>query len=151
MHGETNNVVYDLMHKYFDFGDTGVQYTHPLFLSFGAKPLNQDDCMSLLEKSEEILENYEGMKKFSGTLGDFFTQRFWNKVQFNQYTPRDLPAQMIDLMEKEVNVWNGTTSWFDISAKLHASFDVNTGNQYLTWRDKGYSTIFDYLTVSYYC
>jgi spermine oxidase len=148
VHGETNNVVYDLMRDHFPFGDTGVEHTEPLFMTFGGKPVNQEQCKHLLKMSEEILEDYEEMKKFNGTLGDFVTQKYWKKVQFDQFTPKDLPAQMIDLMQKEVNVWNGTTSWFDISAKLNANSDVNTGNQYLTWLDKGYSTVLDYLVVS---
>lgn len=148
VHGETNNVVYDLMHKHFGFGDTGVEHTPPLFLGFGGKPVDQDQCRYLKDICESILESYEDMTQFKGTLGDFVIQRFWRKLEFLDFNPPDLPSQMLDLMQKEVNVWNGTSSWFDISAKLNAISDVNTGNQYLTWKTSGYSTVFDYLLVS---
>lgn len=148
VHGDTNNVVYDLAHKHFQFGDTGIEHIDPLFLGFDGKPVNQEQCKVLKSFTDDILKSYAEMKIFDGSLGDFVIQKFWKKWEFDTFSPEDLPSQILDLMQKEVNVWNGSASWFDISAKLNAYSDVNTGNQYLTWLDQGYVTFLDYLTVN---
>jgi spermine oxidase len=147
VHGDTNNAVYDLMHKYFEFGDTGTETVDPEYMSFGGKPASKEQVLHLIEIIEEILSSFEEQSKFNGTLGDFVIQKFWPKVQSSTFDPPDLPSQVLDLMHKEMNEWNGTETWFDMSAKLNTISDVNTGNQVMTWKDKGFSTIFDYLVV----
>lgn len=54
VHGETNNVVYDLVHKHFKFGDTGVEKTLPIFQNSNGKPANQKHCLKLTELAEKI-------------------------------------------------------------------------------------------------
>ena len=60
-----------------------------------------------------------------------------------------LARQIIDRIEKEKNASFASESWFNISAKTSALYTGCQGNQYLTWKDKGYITVFDYITVSF--
>ena len=60
----------------------------------------------------------------------------------------ELARQIIDRIEKEKNASFASESWFDISAKNSAMYTGCQGNQYLTWKEKGYITVFDYITVS---
>lgn len=66
--------------------------------------------------------------------------------EYNDVNP-ELARQIIDRIEKEKNASFASESWFDISAKTSAMYIGCQGNQYLTWKDKGYITVFDYITV----
>lgn len=149
VHGETNNVVFDLINGGFDFGDTGIDLTPSIFQNSDGTPADQKQCARLNKLSEEILVDYKGQSRFKGSLGDFFTQEYRKDLKAAKYNDisLDLSNQILDFYEKEINIWNGSHTWFDISAWGNTISGVNDGNQYLTWRDKGYITVFDFLTV----
>lgn len=150
IHGATNNVVYDLVHDYFQFGDTGVDSTPPIFLNSTGKPIKHKQVVKLAELARKVLTLYPEMAKFNGSLGSFFIKRFARALKSIKLTKTQMgiAIQIIDFYHKEINTLNGSETWFDISARLNAISGVNDGNQFLTWKDKGYITVFDFLTVS---
>lgn len=150
VHGETNNVVYDLVHDKFELGDTGIESTLPTFLLSEGKPANQSEIKALTKLAEKIMTSYSEQSRFSGSLGEYFIARYLvglNEPEFAEVVP-SLSQQVLDYYEKEINIWNGSRSWFDVSARGNTISNTNDGNQFKTWRDKGYEKVFDFLTVS---
>lgn len=147
IHGQTNNVVYDLASGYFKFGDTGVCSTFPTFLHSEGIPANQSQVVALTKLAEKILSSYSEQSQFSGSLGEFFITRFIAGLKAFEFD-EGLSQQILDYYEKEINVWNGSSTWFDVSARGNSISKANDGNQFMTWRDMGYRTVFDFLTVS---
>lgn len=150
IHGQTNNVVYDLARGYFEFGDTGVCTTFPTFLLSEGLPANQSQVLPLTKLAEKIMNSFAEQSQFSGSLGEFFITRFIAGLKAPEFAEADagLSQQVLDYYEKEVNIWNGSRSWFDVSARGNTVSKANDGNQFMTWRDVGYRTVFDFLTVS---
>lgn len=150
VHGETNNVVYDLVRDKFELGSTGVDLTFPTFLLSEGKPANQSQVLPLTKLAEKIMTSYSEQSRFSGSLGEYFIARFGTGLkspEFAEIVP-SLSQQVLDYYEKEINIWNGSRSWFDVSARGNTISSNNDGNQFMTWRDRGYKTVFDFLTVS---
>lgn len=46
-----------------------------------------------------------------------------------------------------VNSYFASENWYQISARLAALTEGTEGNQWLTWKDKGFVTVFDFLSV----
>ncbi len=42
---------------------------------------------------------------------------------------------------------NASDSWFQLSRVKYHEFHVSDGDFFLNWKDKGYATLFDLLTV----
>lgn len=150
IHGQTNNVVYDLARGYFQFGDTGVCSTFPTFVFSEGRPANQSQVMPLTKLAEKIMNSFPEQSVFSGSLGEYFITRFIDELKAPEFTETDagLSQQILDYYEKEINIWNGSQSWFDVSARGNTISQANDGNQFMTWGDRGYRTVFDFLTVS---
>lgn len=79
-----------------------------------------------------------------------FLLRYNEALKTSEYSDvkPELARQIIDRIEKEKNASFASESWFDISAKTSAMYTGCQGNQYLTWKDKGYISVFDYIIVS---
>ena len=152
VHGVTNNAVYDLVHDHFDFGNTGSDHADSLYLAFNGMKLEQEKCMRLYEAGHEVLSEYGEMAKSTKSLGAFFISKFKELLKSSRYSDiqGNLPNQFINLFERDMNVWNGSESWFDLSARLNTISGVNEGTQVQTWRDRGYKTVFDFITVSWF-
>ena len=79
-----------------------------------------------------------------------FLNRYNEALKTSKYSDikPDLAQLIINRIEKEKNSSFASESWFDISAKMSVLYTGCEGNQYLTWKNKGYITVFDYITVS---
>ena len=152
IHGETNNAVYDLVHEHFNFGNTGSDHVDSLYVGFNAMKLDQEKCLRLYEAGHEVLSLYGEMAQSTKSIGDFFIPKFRELLKSSRYADiqGSLPDQFIHLFERDMNIWNGSESWFDMSARLNTISGVNGGTQVQTWRDRGYKTVFDFITVSWF-
>lgn len=148
VHGVKNNIIYEINNGTYKFGVTGFDDKLPLFLQSDAITVNQYKCEDFAFLAlENLFSNYEEMSRFNGSIGDFFIRKFKNSSLYNIPENQVLGDQMIDFYEKEMNIWNGSETWFDLSAQLHCVSGFNEGLQYLTWKRDGYKEFFKYLTV----
>lgn len=144
--GERGNPIFEMVNGTIELGETNVEAGLDFYDSHGNKPLRVLTNY-LVDLGDQILSDYEGMLKFNGSLGHFFLREFWNDESvkwINSVKPEIIP-QIIDYYEYYVNNWNGSECWFDVSAGGNAIFGYNEGSQYVTWRDKGFSTFFEVL------
>lgn len=151
VHGQNKNVIYELVQKYYKFGDTGFDDTDEIFLLSNGKRANQKECLKLSHLSNMIMEHsFTEMEIYNGSLGDFFTTKYQKGVQTAKLSsiPPELANQMLEFNHKETNSFFASPTWFDISARQNALSDSASGNQYLTWKTQGFKTVFDYITVS---
>lgn len=146
VHGMKNNSVYESIVGQYEFGATGFDDHFPTFLQSDGVQLDQKKCLKLAETAMEILfSSYDQMSEFPGSIEDFFSSKFQNKASIT--SDEALTHEMIDFFEKEMNIWNGSTTWKDLSATLHCSSGHNAGTQHLTWKRDGFHTFIDFLTV----
>ena len=148
VHGEKNNSVYEMVDGKFDFGETGFDDHYPTFLQSDGIPLDQDMCQKLSESAFKILfSSYDEMSKFPGNVEDYFKAAF-KKEALKERADYSLANEMIDFFEKEMNIWNGSMTWKDLSAPLHCISGHNAGIQHLTWKRDGFQKFIDILIVS---
>ncbi|KAL7036438.1 hypothetical protein ACKWTF_008810 [Chironomus riparius] len=147
VHGVKNNTIYEINNGTYKFGVTGFDDKLPLFLQSDAIPVNQYKCENFAFLAlENLFSNYKEMSKFNGSIGEFLIMKFKNSSYYNIPEDQELGDQMIDFYHKEMNIWNGSETWFDLSAQLHCVSGFNEGLQYLTWKRDGYIEFFKYLT-----
>jgi spermine oxidase len=146
--GERGNVIFEMVkaNGSIELGQTNVEAGLDFYDSHGNKPLKVLTNY-LTELGDEILSDYGGMLKFNGSLGHFFLDRFWKdeSVRWIHSVKPEITYQIIDYFEYYVNNWNGSECWFDVSSGGNAIFGFNDGSQYVTWRDKGFFTFFEFL------
>ncbi|CRK91867.1 CLUMA_CG005488, isoform A [Clunio marinus] len=149
VHGQDGNIIYERFSNYFDFGDTGFDFADYYFHQSDGVSLNQNHTTMLDNLANEVLWNsFDRMVHYGGSFGSFF-ERFYTKGLMNQKfinVPWALAHQMQDYHHNRVNTYFGTTSWFDISAQIMAAQGTKTGSNWLTWRQSGYKTVFDFIT-----
>jgi spermine oxidase len=149
-HGQGKNVIYELVNRYFSFGDTGFDNTDEIYYLSTGKPAVQKQCLKLAALGEKIMEeSFVEMEKFNGSLGEFFTVKYRQGINTTKYntTTTELANQMLDYSHKATVADFASPTWFDISSKLNAQSGSTTGNQYLTWKTQGFKTVFDFITV----
>lgn len=96
-HGQVGNVVYDLVHKDFEFGDTSFTHEKSNFYRSNGLLMDQEKCSRLMVLSETIM----GMKVITSCTQSTYIEKY--------------------LFLEE--------------------------NKLLTWKELGYKTVFDFLTV----
>lgn len=148
VHGEKNNSVYETVNGNYDFGETGFDNYYPTFLQSDGISLDQDVCKKLGESAFKILfSSYDEMAKFPGSIEQYFKKAF-KKEAAKIKADYSLVIEMIDFYEKEMNIWNGSMTWNDLSAPLHCMSGHNAGIQHLTWKRDGFQKFIDFLIVS---
>lgn len=148
VHGQGNNSVYELANEKHDFGMTGFDDHFPFFIQSDGAALDQNKCQELATSAMKILfSSYEEMSKHPESVEDFFVAKFKQEAA-DKKEDEALVSEFIDFYEKEMNIWNGSTTWKDLSASLHCSAGYNSGIQHLTWKRAGFKKFLKILTVS---
>lgn len=89
----------------------------------------------------EIIEE-PNLEKFDESAGAYVDARFKHERGNNQ---TELDENVKDWFFKSRLEEEGAESLYDISAKLLSNFNNYPGSQFLTWKDKGYKTMFNVL------
>ncbi|XP_070491018.1 spermine oxidase-like [Chironomus tepperi] len=145
VHGMKNNSIYESIVGKYGFGETGFDDHYPIFLQSDGVQLDQEKCHKLADMAMKILfSSYDQMSEFPGSIQDYFISSFVG--QTTEMADQMLTHEMIDFFEKEMNIWNGSTTWKDLSASLHCASGHNAGTQHLTWKRDGFFTFIEFMT-----
>lgn len=150
IHGQKGNVIWEMVNKYVELGSTPFADVDGTYLLSNGTLPNQNQCFKLQALINELAEeSWTDVKKFKGSLGEFISSRYTKALETVAYrgVENEIGKMMLDDAQKQVNGFYASSSWFDISGKLYADYDDIKGNQDVTWKDKGFSTIFDFITV----
>lgn len=150
IHGEENNQFYEAIKDHFKFGSSNFEDVDQTFLMSDGSLPNQEQCTRIYNLAHKILEKSpDELKKYDGTLGDYFITNFRAAIKSAEYNDidRDLINMMVHNIHRESTGYHASQTWFDLSAKWNAIYDIAGGNHYLTWRDKGFASVFDILMV----
>lgn len=146
VHGETNNIIFEMLNGTYDFGLTGFDEHSNLFLQSDGVLLDQKKCGKFSDMALEILFSCEKEQaNFGGSIGDFFKRKYDKLITKESKDDKALAIEMMDYYEKEMNIWNGSETWFDLSSQLNCISGSNEGKQYMTWNRDGYEIFFKYL------
>lgn len=135
----------------FTFGDSSFENATNYFWQSDGIPQNQAQVAVLTNLSEAIMSVvYDQDPTYFGTFGSFFVSNYWRELRSATYSyiPWSLALKVQNFFHTYTNNYFGTKSWFDISIEVYSTHAYTLGNQWVTWRDKGFSTIFEFLSVT---
>jgi hypothetical protein len=64
-----------------------------------------------------------------------------------RHIENETAEEFLDYWEKQENIDDSSDSWFYTSASGYNQYWDCEGWENLNWKDKGYKTVFDYITV----
>lgn len=145
--GEKNNVIYEMTKGHFDFGVSPYDEVDPTYIQSNGQQLDQEKCLRLSELAYKIIEeSKEEMKEFNGSIGEFFNEHYSKALNTSRYADIDMKLTKMILENKhtEQNGYYASTTWFEVSAK----YAMASSGPFRTWKDKGYISAVDFITVS---
>lgn len=144
--GQHGNVIYEMTKDHVEFQTT--PFIQTFFLSNGSLA-NQEDWLQLVVLASTIFESLDEMRTFNGSFGDFFNEKYKKALSSPDYSAVDkhLAELIKESMHTQQNAHFASKSWFDVSSKLNADLENAAGDQAISWKDKGYITVVDYITV----
>ncbi|XP_037045061.1 protein anon-37Cs-like [Bradysia coprophila] len=147
LHGQGGNIIYEMIGTNFTFGDSTFENATYYFSQSNGVPENQNQINQLALLSEEIMDVVYDPNYF-GTFGSFFVNRYWAQLRATAYNsiPWRLCLQVQNFFHTYINNYFGTESWFDISIEVYSTHNDTTGSQWVTWRNEGFSTVFEFLS-----
>jgi phytoene dehydrogenase-like protein len=151
VHGQGRNSIYELINEHFEFGDTGFDDAYKYFHQSNGQPVMQKHCELLSDLANEILyDSFEEMAEFDHSIGDFFAMKYSRALRERNMTevPWSLSRQVEDFFHSVTNNYFGSENWYEMSAKLYGTTEMTEGKQWLTWREHGFATVFDYISVN---
>lgn len=135
----------------FTFGDSTWENGTDLFLQSNGAYANQTQISQLVNLSESITSVvYDQDPTYLGTFGSFFVSNYWEKLRSDAYNtiPWSLAMKVQHFFHTYTNNYFGTNSWFDISIPIYSAKGYMLGSQWVTWRNEGFQTVFEFLSVS---
>lgn len=144
--------MYDLVKDHNVLDTSTIRYPPVNFVSSTGQWLDDSKCfrlialcMSILEESEADLEN------FKGSLGSYVVKKFQEALRSSDFADidPDTSYQVLDYFHKFENSIEASDSWFDTSGSGYLQYHECEGHPLLNWKDKGYKSVIDFITVSW--
>lgn len=151
-HGEKDNVVFELVNKYKPFDETNTLWKDSFRRSDGQSSDNHQ-CEKLISLLYGILANCEEDIKannYKGSLGSYVVEKYRESLRSDEFNDIDatLAQQLLEYFHRYENAIESSDTWFETSASGYLQYWECDGHPLLNWKDKGYRTVIDYLTVS---
>ncbi|XP_058122910.1 spermine oxidase-like [Anopheles ziemanni] len=152
-HGEQGNVVYQLAKVYPGLLKSSIIADEDAVLirSSGVQ-VPGAVAERLQTMAEEIIES-DARDTFSGSLGEFFTQQYWKRLQTDpafKDISRELAEQFLVYYHNYERGYTAYDSWYDVAAAESDSYVEPAGNQDIAWNGKrGFTAILDIVSGNY--
>lgn len=89
LHGETGNVIYDLVKDLDLLSALPVDYTDMPFRNSNGTAVPHTEIIKLVEAALAILEDEEGLSRHQGSFGNFFMEKLVELVTLIKYIFND--------------------------------------------------------------
>lgn len=145
VHGEGGNSIFELARGQFNFGDTGFDRAGRLHHQSDGGPVNQAIVDRVFAAADSILEDVDRLVMDRGPLGEHFHREFTTRLQRPDMAdvPSSLAMSVEHFEDQTVCNYFATHTWNRVEAQHYATWDVTEGSQWLTWRDRGFQTVFN--------
>lgn len=147
VHGDVGNSIWELVNSTnaFQFGDTGFDFANYFFHQSNGVPMNQTLVLFVMQTALSILNDIPTMRMHLGDIGDYFHRAFWQRLQRPVF--REISSNIImaveDFIQQTICNHIGTHNWNRIQTRQYIEAPEPEGSQWITWRDRGFHTIFD--------
>lgn len=151
-YGVKGNEIYELAKDTFDFVISEFDQWNITYLLSNGSAVDEIQSTKISVLAYDIMRQSEKDTTYKGSLGDYFFEKFKSQLKDSEYS--DVDPTLANLISESVKIgWKyfiGSPSLHDISVQLNAQyydyFEEKEGIDVL-WRDKGFKTVLDYITV----
>lgn len=150
-HGEKNNLVYELVKDQKVLEESAISYPNVNFVSSAGQRLDDETCGRLMALCLSILENSEkDLSSFKGSQGSYVVAKYAEALRSEDFEGIDssLAYQVLDYFHKFENSIEASDNWFETSGNGYLHYWECEGHPLLNWKDKGYKSVIDFITVS---
>lgn len=136
-------------HGVLDTSD--ISYPNVNFFSSEGKKMDDDKCGRCMALCLEILQNSEkDLENYKGSLGNYVVAKYHEALKTPDYADIDAitSAGCLEYFHKFENSIEASDSWFDTSGNGYLQYWECDGHPLLNWKDKGYKSVIDFITVS---
>uniref|UniRef100_A0A182NJL0 Amine oxidase domain-containing protein n=1 Tax=Anopheles dirus TaxID=7168 RepID=A0A182NJL0_9DIPT len=144
-HGEKNNVVYELASVYPNLLVPSIVGNDAALVQSSGALVPGEVVERLMTLAEELVES-EDRADHQGSLGEFFTERFWEALRSTAYrdVSVELANQFLVYYHNYQRGYSAYDTWYEVAANENDGYEESEGNQELAWNSaRGYSTILD--------
>ncbi|XP_050072894.1 peroxisomal N(1)-acetyl-spermine/spermidine oxidase-like [Anopheles maculipalpis] len=145
-HGEQGNVVYQLASVYPGLLKSSIIADEDAVLIRSSGVSVPESVADRLQTMAEGIIESEGRDSFGGSLGDYFTQQYWQKLATPAFKDinRELAEQFLVYYHNYERGYTAYDTWFEVAASETDSYVEPAGNQDIAWNGKkGFSAILD--------
>lgn len=121
------------------------------FARSDGKPVDERHCKHLMALCTNILEEAsDELATYQGNLGDFFEQKYRDAIREPDCADVDpeLAKLILEVFQRQQSAYFASDTMFEISGYGYTKFKECPGSHMLNWKDKGYGSIVDFVTVS---
>uniref|UniRef100_A0A182S6F0 Amine oxidase domain-containing protein n=1 Tax=Anopheles maculatus TaxID=74869 RepID=A0A182S6F0_9DIPT len=152
-HGEVDNIVYEMVKEYPDLLKSSIVADDAALVLSDGERVPDSIVQKLSILAEEIVES-EARQSYAGSLGEYFTETYWRRLQFDAVNysdvSRELAEQFLVYYHNYERGYTAYDSWFEVAANETDSYQESEGNPVLAWNStKGYSIILDIVSGNY--
>lgn len=154
VHGEKDNIIFDLVKDSNVLDQSDISYPNVNFKSSSGEAIDNQKCGRLMALCLSILENSEkDLKTYEGSLGSYVVKQYQEALttpEYNDINP-DISTMVLNYFHKFENSIEASDSWFQTSGNGYLQYWECEGHPLLNWKDKGYRSVIDFITVSSVC
>ncbi|XP_053665090.1 spermine oxidase-like [Anopheles marshallii] len=151
-HGEKGNVVYELASAYPGLLEPSIVTDGATLVRSNGVRIDESTVLKVSTMANEIITSVE-REDFAGSLGDFFTERYWQTLQSdNEFSDidRELAEQFLVFYHNYERGYAAYDTWFEVAANETDKYQEAEGNPTIAWNsEKGYSIILDIVSGNY--
>lgn len=150
-HGEKNNSIHELVKDHNILDQSAISYPNVSFYSSSGQQVDNSKCGRLMALCLDILEHSEDdLKSYKGSLGSYVITKYQEELRSCDYSDIDEETrwQVLDYFHKFENSIEASDNWFITSGNGYLQYWECEGHPLLNWKDKGYKSAIDFITVS---
>jgi spermine oxidase len=148
-HGKEGNVVHEMVEADEVLSETDV--SEASFARSDGKPVDERHCKYLLNLCTSILEDgREELASYQGNIGEYLEQKYREGIEepdFKDIDP-EFATEVLEMFQKWQCAYFASNTMSDLSGYGYTKYKECPGPLLLNWKDKGFQSIIDYVTVS---
>lgn len=149
-HGKENNIVYEMVGESDVLSETDAGFGKMSFVRSDGSLVDERHCEHLMNLCTYILEdNREELANYENSIGKFLVEKYreaTKKPNCNAIDP-ELATQILEIFQKRQCAYYASDTMFDLSGYGYTKYKECRGPMLLNWRDKGFRSVIDYVTV----
>lgn len=150
-HGKEKSIVYEMVDAEGVLSETDDNIRRMSFIRSNGTLVDGRLCEHLMDLCTYILEDSKAeLANYQGSIGSFLVQKYRDAIQkpdFDGIDP-ELATQILDIFQKRQCAYYASDTMFDLSGYGFAKHKECRGPALLHWKEQGFRSIIDYVTVS---